>query len=70
METCGNISPTFLGAIKTADTSYGITFDTENVCNSQRSLKFEQRREDSGNGTYRSEITPPYMRQYNYNLQQ
>ena len=69
VETCGNISPTFLGTIKTADTSYGITFDTENVCNSQRSLKFEQRREDSVNGIYRSEITPPYMRQYNYNLQ-
>lgn len=69
VENCASPSSTFLGLMNTADASYGITFDDTITNNSFKSLRFEQRKVDSTGGTYRSEISPPYMRRYNYNLQ-
>lgn len=69
VEKCGSPSSAFLGFMAQADSSYGITFNSETTRNSLKSLRFEQRKADSMGGTYRSEITPPYMRPRNYPLQ-
>lgn len=69
IEKCGALSATFLGFMAQADPSYGITFNSEIVNHSLKSIRFEQRKADSMGGTYRSEITPPYMRARNYPLQ-
>lgn len=69
IEKCGSPSSKFLGFMAQADSSYGITFNSQIVNHSLKSIRFEQRKADSMGGTYRSEITPLYMRARNYPIQ-